>query len=86
MTNNDLSEATCQRGLLVHLELKEATDRMRKEGFTFTEISAGIASHANEVIAAEHSQATASAWFFGMAKQAANFAAQQMGLGKPGEG
>jgi hypothetical protein len=79
------TEEQCQRGLLVHLELKEAVDRMRQEGFTFIEISTGLASLCNEVIATEHNQATASAWFFGMAKQAATFAAQQMGLdrGRP---
>ena len=80
------TEATYERGLLVQLELKEASDRMRRKGFTFTEISAAMAAHANNVIAAEHNQATASAWFFGMAKQAATFAAEQMRLGKPGEG
>ena len=77
-------EATHQRGLLVRLELNEATDRLRKEGFSFHEISAGMAAHANEFVATEHNQATASAWFFGMAKQAATFAAQEMRLGKPG--
>jgi len=83
---SDFDEATYERGLLVQLELKEATDRMRREGFTFNEIAAGMAAHANGVIAEEHNQATASAWFFGMAKQAATFAAEQMGLGKPGQG
>ncbi len=82
MTEN-LNDAAYERGLLVHLELKEATDRMRKEGFTFVEIIAGIAAHANEVVATEHNHATASAWFFGMAKQAATFAAEKMRLGKP---
>jgi hypothetical protein len=77
------TEEQCQRGLLVHLELKEAVDRMRREGFNFDEISAGMASLCNEVIAGEHNQATASAWFFGMAKWSATLAAEQMGLGKP---
>jgi hypothetical protein len=77
------TEEQCQRGLLVQLELKEALDRMRAEGFAFEEITAGLASLCNEVIASEHNQATSSAWFFGMAKWAATMAADQMSLGKP---
>ena len=69
-----------QRGLLVHLELKEATDRMRAEGFDNQQILAGIASLASEIIATEHNMSTASAWFFGMGKNAANLAAIEMGL------
>lgn len=71
-----------QKGLLVQLELKEATDRMRAEGFGFDAIMAGIAALAHELISAEHNSATASAWFFGMAKNAADMAAQDMGLRK----
>jgi hypothetical protein len=60
------TEEQCQRGLLVQLELKEALDRMRAEGFAFEEITAGLASLCNEVIASEHNQALhqpgSSAW------------------------
>jgi hypothetical protein len=79
-------EAQVQRGLLVHLEMKEVTDRLRAEGFEFLEVLTGIASLANEIISNEHNQATASAWFFGMAKHTAHMAAEQMGLRKPGQG
>jgi hypothetical protein len=74
------TDADIQKGLLVQLELKEATDRMRAEGFGFDAIMAGIASLAHDIIAAEHNSATASAWFFGMAKNAANIAARDLGL------
>lgn len=66
------TDADIQKGLLVHLELKEATDRMRAEGFEYQAIVAGLASLANEIIAAEHGQETAAAWFLGMARNAAN--------------
>lgn len=76
----EVTEEQAQRGLLVQLELKEATDRMRSEGFGFHEIMAGIAALAHDIISKEHNSATASAWFFGMAKNAANIAADEMGL------
>ena len=66
------TDADIQKGLLVHLELKEATDRMRAEGFGYQAIAAGLASLANEIIAGEHDQETAAAWFLGMARNAAN--------------
>ncbi len=79
----DINEEQAQRGLLVKLELKEATDRMRGEGFSFLEVVSGVAALAHEIISTEHNSATASAWFFGMAKNSANVAAHEMGLKKP---
>lgn len=74
----NVTEEQSQRGLLVQLELQEAVDRMRGEGMDFQSIMAGIGSLAFEVVKAEHSAASASAWFFGMAKTAANFAAADL--------
>lgn len=76
-TERNINDAETQQGLLVKLELKEATDRMRAEGIGFHAIIAGIASLANEVITTEYSQVTASAWFLGLAKNAANLAADE---------
>jgi len=80
-----VTDEQAQRGLLVALELKESTDRLAREGFNFYEIAAGIACHANDVIKAKHNQATASAWFLGMAKHAAIIAGAEMGF-KPDSG
>ncbi len=78
MPINDISSVHCQRGLIVSHELKETVGRLRAEGFTIQEISAGIGSMANDVIASGSSQAAASAWFFGMAKLAAQLAADEL--------
>ena len=72
-----------ERALLVQNELREQTDRMTREGFTYLEITTGIAALANEIVTNSHNQATASAWFLGMAKMAAKLAGDEMGL-KPG--
>ncbi|PSJ42153.1 hypothetical protein [Allosphingosinicella deserti] len=73
-----ITDAELQRGLLVHHELREHIARLATEGFQYREIMAGIASLTNELIATTHNQATASAWFFGMAKQAAHLAAAEL--------
>jgi hypothetical protein len=66
-----LTDEQLQRGLLVHLELKESIDRMKDEGFNFLEIVSGIASLTNDLIAKEHDQVVAASWFLGMARNAA---------------
>lgn len=73
-----VTDETAQRGLLVRLELGEATDRMVREGFQMDEILAGIASLASDIISTTHNSATASYWFFAMAKNAANIAAREI--------
>ena len=65
-----LTDAALQQGLLVQLELNEATDRLAAEGFGTDVLLAGIASLANDMVATQYGQAAASAWFFGMAKNA----------------
>lgn len=77
---HQISDAECQRGLLVYMELKEATARMRAEGFSYLEIIAGLASLSSDIIATEHNHAAASAWFFGMAKVSAQLAAAELDL------
>ncbi|MEA1015595.1 hypothetical protein [Sphingosinicella sp. LY1275] len=78
MTMMNVTVEQEQRALLVQLELKEATDRMKREGFTYLEITTGVAALANDIVSTQYNQAMASAWFLGMAKMAATLAAQDL--------
>jgi hypothetical protein len=60
------TEEQCQRGLLVHLEMREAIERMRREGFAFEEIIAGVGPALADYITAEKGMPAAVAWFAGM--------------------
>lgn len=79
-----MTDADFQQGLLVKLELQEAVTRMEAEGIGYNAILSGIASLANDLVTKKHNQATASAWFFGMGKLAAQMAGREM-FGPDGE-
>jgi hypothetical protein len=79
---NQPTELQISRGALVHQEMREHVQRLSTEGFEAIEILSGLAALMNDIVAGASNQATASAYFFGLAKSAAHLAAEEMGLKK----
>jgi hypothetical protein len=84
---HDMTEATQQqidRAVLAQQDISQVCGRLAREGFKSTEILAGLAATINDLVAGAANQATASAYFLGLAKQAALLAGEELGF-KPGE-
>jgi hypothetical protein len=76
--DEDLNMAEHQRALLVRNELAEKLAAIQADGMDPAAILAALASLLNDYITNATNQATASAYFFGLAKHAAYLAAQDL--------
>lgn len=76
----DITQMKLTRGAMAHAEFTEKAQELSREGFGADEILAGLAALMNDLVAGATNQATASAYFYGLAKQAALIAGAEMGF------